>query len=161
MPGRMLRCALIAASAFLIGAAYGDDVPRGQIIDSLKCLADASQSYALYLPSNYSPDRKWNVILAFDPGGRGRRGVERYQAGAEKYGYILAGSNNSRNGPWEISLEAAKAMMTDVAARFPIHPDRVYTAGMSGGARVAMEVALSTKSSIAGVMASSAGFPDD
>jgi|SRR5579871_684782 len=161
MPGRMLRCALIAASAFLIGAAYGDDVPRGQIIDSLKCLADASQSYALYLPSNYSPDRKWNVILAFDPGGRGRRPVERYQAAAEKYGYILAGSNNSRNGPWDVSLSASQAMWADVAKRFSINPQRVYTAGHSGGSRVAMRIALDNPRKIAGVFAHSAAFPDE
>src|SRR5947209_5644709 len=95
-------------------AAYGQDLPRGQIIDAVKCVADRSQSYALYLPSNYSPDRTWNVILAFDPGARGRRPVERYQAAAEKYGYIVAGSNNSRNGPWEVSLTAAKAMSGDI-----------------------------------------------
>jgi predicted esterase len=99
------------------------------------------------------------VILAFDGGGRGRVPVERYRQAAEKYGYIVAGSLNSRNGPWEVSLNAAKAMTADVKARFSIDPKRVYTAGMSGGARVAMKIALDSKQ-IAGVFASSAGFPD-
>ena len=39
------------------------------------------------------------MILAFDAGDVGGGGVERYQAAAEQYGYIVAGSNNSRNGP--------------------------------------------------------------
>jgi hypothetical protein len=85
--------------------------------------------------------------------------VERYRQAAEQYGYIVAGSLNSRNGPWEVSMEAAKAMTADVKARFSIDPKRVYTAGMSGGARVAMKIAIESKQ-IAGVFASSAGFPD-
>jgi pimeloyl-ACP methyl ester carboxylesterase len=56
-------------------------------------------------------------------------------------------------------LNAAKAMTADVKARFSIDSKRVYTAGMSGGARVAMKIALDSKQ-IAGVFASSAGFPD-
>jgi poly(3-hydroxybutyrate) depolymerase len=122
--------------------------------------------YSLYLPSNFTTDRMWPIILAFDAGGRGRRGVERYQAGAERYGYIVAGSNNSRNGPWKPSLDAARAMTADLTGRFPVDPKRVYTAGMSGGARVAMMLALQPEliagrihPGIAGVLASSAGFP--
>jgi dienelactone hydrolase len=140
--------------------AYGQELPRGQIIDSVRCLTAPAQQYALYVPSNYSPVRKWSAIFAFDPGGRGRVGVERFQAAAEKYGYIVAGSLNSRNGPWEPSLEAAKAMMADVTRRFSIDTKRIYTAGQSGGARVALGIALES-GQIAGVLASSAGFPDE
>ncbi len=135
-----------------------EDLPRGQIIDPVKCAADQSQTYALYLPSHYSADRPSKLILAFDPRGQGRQGVEHLQAAAEKYGYIVAGSNNSRNGPPQISLAAAQAMWTDVGKRFSIIPKRIYTAGLSGGARIAMKVALDSDQ-IAGVIASSAGFP--
>jgi predicted esterase len=135
------------------------DLPRGQIVPDVKCKADESQSYTLYLPSAYSPDRSWPVILAFDPGGRGRNGVERYQAAAETYGYIVAGSNNSRNGSPDTG-KAVAAMSADVLSRFNVNTRRIYTAGMSGGARVAFSVALATPS-IAGVMASSAGYPDN
>ena len=70
---------------------------RGRLIEDLKCAADPSQGYALYLPSNYSPERAWSLILAFDPRDRGSAPVERFQAAAETYGYIVAGSNNSRS----------------------------------------------------------------
>ena len=149
----------LALAVSVCGMAADSDLPRGQIIDDVQCEGDASQHYSLYLPSNFTPLRRWPVILAFDAGGRGRRAVERYQAAAEKYGYIVAGSNNSRNGPWEISLGAADAMTADVGKRFPVDSKRTYTAGMSGGARVAMLLALNSDS-IAGVFASSAGFPD-
>jgi pimeloyl-ACP methyl ester carboxylesterase len=117
------------------------------------------QGYALYLPSTYKADRAWPVIFAFDPRARGRTAVERYQAAAEKYGYIVAGSNVSRNGSWEVSMKAAESMAADVSRRFQIDPKRVYAAGMSGGARVAMALALGSDI-FAGVIASSAGYPD-
>lgn len=147
--------ALLMAAA----ASRAADLPTGQVIDSVECALDNAQHYALYLPSGYTPSRQWSVILAFDPQARGRVPVERYREAAEKYGYIVAGSLNSRNGPWDVSLNAAKSMTADVKARFSIDPKRVYTAGMSGGARVAMKIAIDSKQ-IAGVFASSAGFPD-
>lgn len=148
------------------GTGLAQDLPRGRIVDDVPCVDDQAQRYSLYLPSTHTANRTWPVILAFDAGGRGRRAVERYQAGAERYGYIVAGSNNSRNGPWKRSLDAAKAMTADITGRFPVDLKRVYTAGMSGGARVAMMVALHpeviagrVRPEIAGVLASSAGFP--
>jgi predicted esterase len=143
----------------LTASAVAESQPAGRIIDRVVCEADAEQSYALYLPSKFTPDRQWPVIFAFDPRARGRIPVERFQPAAEKYGYIVAGSNNSRNGPWEPNTVAVRAMTEDVQARFPIDSKRVYTSGFSGGARVAMQVALST-GKIAGVIAAGAGFPD-
>jgi poly(3-hydroxybutyrate) depolymerase len=144
------------------------DYARGQIVDDVRCRADSSQGYALYLPSTFGPDRRWPVIFLFDAGARGRRGVERYQAAAEQYGYIVAASNNSRNGPWDVALTAARAMTADVLERFPVDTGRIYTGGMSGGARVAMMVAMSPEGitgrfgpRVAGVLASSAGFPPE
>jgi predicted esterase len=136
----------------------GADLTAGEIIDQVTCAADPSQSYALFVPRDYTPTRLWPVIFAFDPGGRGRVPVERYRAAAERFGYIVVGSNNSRNGSTEIPKILA-AMTTDVAARLAVDPKRVYLAGMSGGARVALGIALASKS-VAGVIASSAGYPD-
>jgi poly(3-hydroxybutyrate) depolymerase len=145
----------IALGAILTAAALS--LPAADIVD-MTCEADSAQRYALYLPPNYSPAREWKVIFAFDAGARGRIAVEHLAAGAEKYGYIVAGSYNSRNGPWDVSLHAAEAMQADVTKRYRIDPKRIYTAGQSGGARVAMQIAMDGK--IAGVIASSAGFPD-
>jgi len=153
-----VRVILTLMWLFAGAAAWAADLPAGEIIDRVTCAADSSQSYALFVPADYTPSRTWPVIFAFDPGGRGRTPVERYQAAAERYGYIVVGSNNSRNGSTEISRILA-AMTTDVAERLAVDPRRVYLAGMSGGARVALGIALASKD-IAGVIASSAGYPD-
>lgn len=135
------------------------ELPRGQTIDAVTCLTDASQSYSLYLPSTYAADRAWPVLIGFHPGARGRAIVDVYRAAAEQHGFIVAGSNNSRNGSWEVSGRAAAAVSQDLGQRFAVDPARVYLTGHSGGARVAMQLAL-TNAAIAGVIASSAGYPD-
>jgi predicted esterase len=137
-----------------------DSIPRGQIVERIETLSDSSQSYALYLPSNYTPSRKWPVLYAFDPGARGGVPVERFKEAAEKYGWIVLGSNNSRNGPWKVSVNAWNAMLTDAHQRFAIDDERSYATGFSGGARAAIRVAIGCKC-LAGVIANGAGFPVD
>lgn len=132
---------------------------KGTVLDDVRCAADATEGYALYVPSNYTPERQFNLLMAFHPAARGKAMVEKYRAAAEQYGFIVAGSNTSRNGPWAVSGKAVQAMALDLGQRFTINSKRVYLTGMSGGARVAMQVALGTNA-IAGVIASSAGFPD-
>ena len=165
---RRLRCrtilqlgalGLLAATLTPGISARPQDLPRGQIIDSVTCLAEPAQSYSLYLPSTYSPDRSWPFLMGFHPGARGRAIVDTYRAAAEQYGYIVAGSNNSRNGSWEVSGRAVEAMSRDLGQRLAINAARVYLTGHSGGSRVALQVALTNKQ-IAGVIASSAGYPD-
>ena len=153
------RFALLLSVMLLATRTTAQSLPSGAIVDDVKCAVDPSQSYALYLPSQYTPDRQWNLLIAFHPAARGRAMIEKYQAAAEQYGYIVAASNNSRNGPWSVSRDAVKAMTVDLSQRFSVNPQRVYATGMSGGARVAMELALAN-TSVAGVIASSAGFPD-
>ena len=163
MSGPLPLVAVVLTVALLRAAAgeaqSGQDLPRGVIVDDVVSRDDAAQSYALYLPSDYTPDRAWNLLLAFHAGARGRAMVEKYRAAGERYGYIIAGSNTSRNGPADVSAAAVRAMSRDVGRRFTIDAARVYLTGMSGGARVALGVALGPND-IAGVIASSAGFPD-
>src|SRR5438034_7497597 len=72
---------------------------RGVVIDRVASAGDQTKSYALYLPTTYTRERKFPVIYCFDPGARGAVPVERFKDAAEKYEYIVVGSNNSRNGP--------------------------------------------------------------
>lgn len=129
-------------------------------MEKMICAGDPDQTYALYLPSNYSPEKRWPVLYAFDPGARGRIPAERFREAAEKYGWIIVASNNSRNGPMQPSINAWNAMVKDTHARFAIDDDRVYVAGMSGAARLAIYLASRCRDCAAGVIACSAGFPE-
>lgn len=127
------------------------------MIERVACKADAQQSYALYLPSGYTPEKKWPMLYAFDPGARGKLPVTLFKDAAEKFGYIVVGSNNSQNGVQVAGV--VQTLWEDTHARFKIDDRRVYTTGFSGGARVASAIALGYSGAIAGVIICSAGFP--
>src|SRR5579871_274338 len=130
----------------------------GTVHASVTIAADATNSYALYLPSAYSPTKRWPLLLVFDPFARGEVAVKLFHEPAEKYGFIVVGSNNSRN--FEDPSAAIRALWADVKERYAVDPRRIYTAGLSGGARVASTVALACRNCIAGVIANGAGLPN-
>jgi predicted esterase/Tfp pilus assembly protein PilF len=134
-----------------------EDFPVGTVIPKVVALAKPDQTYALFLPSKYSPQKLWPIVYAFDPGARGKVPVELMKDAAERYGYIVVGSNNSRNGSWKIEAEAAQAMLLDTQDRLAIDVHRAYFAGFSGGARMAARLAQLCKCA-AGVLLNGAGF---
>ena len=149
-----------AQQAAAQAAASAAGLPAGQVIESVPCEGDPTQSYSLYLPTAYTPFRKWPIIYAFDPVARGRVPVMLFKEVAEKYGYILAGSNNSRNFSLADSSRGMNAMWQDTHARLSLDPRRVYTTGFSGGARVAGLMAFRClQCQIVGVIAHGAGYP--
>src|ERR1700677_4798704 len=133
------------------------DLQTGLVIPKVSCATQPGQSYALYIPSHYTGEKQWPIVYAFDPGARGRMPVELMKDAAERYGYIVAGSNNSQNGPWKASAEAAQAMVQDTRARLSIDGNRIYFVGLSGGARFASLLAQACKCA-AGVLMNSADF---
>ena len=156
----VLATATATAQASAKPADFDWQKAKGTVIDHVACLDDPAQSYALYLPSQYTPERGWPVIYAFDPFGHGKVAVEVYRTAAEKYGYIVAGSDNSKNGPVAIQLAAAQALWLDTHRRFSIDKNRVYVTGLSGGARAATAFALYCSTcEVAGVIAHGAGYP--
>ncbi len=147
-------------SVFARSYDYSDELPTGQVIPQVVSLAESKYSYAIYLPSYYSAERSFPVIIAFDPGARGIVPVSRFKDAAEKYGYILVASNNSRNGlPNAISEPIINDVIGETLKRFLIDRNRVYLAGLSGGARLALGIALAMKGGAAGVVICGAGFP--
>jgi predicted esterase len=137
-----------------------EELKPGRVIERVACKNNSEQTYALYLPSSYSPDRRWPLMAAFDPGARGNVPVEHFKEAAERYGFIVCGSNNSRNGPMAPTGEAAKAMLGDVDSRFAIDGKRVYLTGFSGGARAATTLAVRLTGQVAGVIGCGAGLAE-
>jgi dienelactone hydrolase len=132
----------------------------GQIVNSVTCAGDPSQSYALYVPSSYTSTKPWPIIYIFDPMGRGKTPVALYKDVAEKYGFILAASNNSRNFQKDGGALAARAIWKDTHTQWTLDPRRIYFMGFSGGARVATAIAARCENcSVAAVIAHGAGYP--
>jgi len=134
-------------------------LPVGQVIDVVPCADDPTETYALYIPSGYTPAKSWPIIYIFDPFGQGKTSVNLYKDAAEKYGFILTASNNSRNFQSDGITRAARAVWDDTHARLALDPRRIYTMGLSGGARVATALAVDCGScAVAGVISHGAGY---
>src|SRR6476660_8333848 len=130
-----------------------DNVGGGKLVEHVSCPTDPSQTYTLYLPTKYEPTHKWPLLLVFDPGGCAARAAEVFREAAERFGWIVAASENSRNGPWEPTLRAVNAMWPALLGGYAVDARRVYAAGHSGGATVAWMMARQT-GQIAGVITS-------
>ena len=154
-------CILILLQLFLSQSfLFSQEFLKDQVTDTVRCIDRTEQSYTLYLPAQYDNKKSWPVILIFDPAARGKTGVSIFVEAARKYGFILACSNNSRNGPMGESFKAAYAMMHDVEKRFSVDQRRIYAAGFSGGSRFAMALAI-IENKISGVIGCGAGLPND
>lgn len=133
----------------------------GKITDGIQCDAQPQLTYCLYLPSGYTAQKVFPTIFIFDAHADGKLPVEKYHSLAEEFGFILIGSNNSRNGiSYDSLVGMAKVMMQDASGKISIDANWVYTMGFSGGARVAGVVAASEKN-IAGVIGCGADYMNE
>lgn len=151
---------LIAGSCVSGQQNKNQDFENAKVYSSVKCVADTNVSYALVLPPKYTKEKPCPVLFLFDPHGDGLLPVHLFNAEAAKNGFILVGSNNSKNG---MSIEQTTAiyrkMLADIFSRFNIEKKAVYVCGFSGGSRVAGAVAI-TEGGIAGVVGCGAGLPN-
>jgi hypothetical protein len=142
MPPNKLIFTIISA-IYLTGWIYAGDgsgtaegkFPRGTLIDTVACLDNPEQTYSLYLPESSEADPP--ILVFLEPGARGKLPVGKYMGLAERYGFILACSNNGRNGPAELYRDALDAMIPDLVNRFNPDTTRLVLSGFSGGARYA------------------------
>ncbi|MBN1197948.1 MAG: hypothetical protein JXA23_01260 [Bacteroidales bacterium] len=134
-------------------------IDTGKACENVRCRKSPGFSYAIYLPSTYRHGVSLPLFLAFDPEGSGIRPVDLYKNLAEKYGFILIGSNDSRNGQDAHQTEQILiALLNESASRYATDPGRIYCTGFSGGSRVASLVAF-FRGGIKGVTGCGAGFP--
>jgi predicted peptidase len=148
-----------AASPSTIQVSVKDSFEKGKVISTGVCKLNASQSYALYIPSN-ATNTSLPVVYFFDPHGNGGLPLNKYKTLADRYGFILVGSNNSKNGN-DLTVSAAiwNVLLTDTKERLKINSDRIYLCGFSGGAKVASYIGL-THPEVKAVIANGAGLAD-
>jgi hypothetical protein len=147
--------AAVTSATTLDKSAYNN--PNGNT--HVVCLADASQSYELYIPDSVTTAGPAPIFYGFDPGGNGKSTLLVFAAAAAANGWILAVSNNSMNGPWTTIFTAQDAVITDTEARLNLSPTRRFAGGLSGGGRTALALAFRYPSKICGVLPLGAGWP--
>lgn len=154
---------LIMAAVLVLGCSdtvHASQSPHpmpGTLTQRVACQNQEEQSYAVYLPTAYDDGKPWPVLICFDPAARGALPVSLFRRAAEVFGYIVVGSNNSRNFVRNASFDAINAIWPDINRRFTIDQKRIYLAGFSGGARASCNIANLNRN-VVGVIACGAGF---
>ena len=74
--------------------------------------------YTLFIcQQNMIATKKWPIIYFFDPHGVGNLPLILYKDLAEKYGFIIAGTYNSKNGmQWEGGLKRLPGSLSTIPA---------------------------------------------
>lgn len=124
------------------------------VLDS--CTFEPDHHYWVSVPENLPDDRLLPLILAIDPHGDGKLGLEHFTGAMKDIPAVVGGSDKIMNNDpgFEQSLSS---LQQDVLAKYPADPDRVIIAGFSGGARMAYYYGM--KHRAAGIIMYGAG-PD-
>ncbi len=151
----------LPTTGLLTPAAFGEPGPAtGQVTEQVRCSGNPAMSYALYLPSSYTEESSWPLLIVLDPRGNALSALSHFREGAERYGYILAASYDSASDTGGDETEQAlRAIWTDAHRRFSVAGKRVYVAGFSGTVRVAVRMARTAPGAIAGIFGAGAGYP--
>jgi len=136
------------------------DFKTSEVYKQVACIADTSITYALELPPQYKKGKPSPLLILFDAHGDGLLPVNLFSTEALKNGFIIAGSNNSKNGmDFDQTTTIYRRMLADLTSRFSIEKRAIYLCGFSGGSRVAGAVAI-TEGGVAGVVGCGAGLPN-
>ena len=131
---------------------------NSKVYPEVHCTSDTSLTYALFLPPQYEKEKSCPVFILFDPHGDGMLPVNLFSTEAAKSGFILAGSNNSKNGmDYPQTTGFYRNMLADLKNRFNIEKKAIYVGGFSGGSRVAASIAFG-EGGVAGVVGCGAGL---
>jgi predicted esterase len=155
-----LALALLAPVAALAQRTLADSLPTGRVLDSLVSRADAGEHYAVYLPSTYSSTRRWPLLVLMDPRGRALIPLERFRPIAERLGYLVASSYETRSdGAENPNPRAVDAIIEDAERFLSLDARRVYLVGFSGTARAAWMMSEPLVGTVAGIVGVGAGLP--
>ena len=158
MEKRLFFLCLILCVHVFLSAGTRQNLEKGKVLPKVLCQDNPQNSYALFLPSAYTPKSEWPILFALDPGARGHIPVELFRQAAEKYNYILVGSNDSQNGPWEHVIQSLIVLWNETNERFSIDKKRIYVTGFSGGSRAASIFARVIMHPVAGIIGCGAGM---
>jgi dienelactone hydrolase len=143
-----------------------EEFPSGQWTPRVQCKKNPASTYCLYIPKSWDRKKPTCVIYCFDPDAQGMRIAGMFSGSAEKYGWIVAGSNHFKNAAnnGQIINDAIQNIYEDTHERFKIKPGGCYSTGFSGGAGCAVIMAESCDSDPFGgviTMAAATNFAKD
>jgi hypothetical protein len=110
---------------------------KGEIMDSIPVQDSIPSSYSLYLPRDFTTEKKWPLLLVFDMEGKERQAISIFVGPAEKEGYILAAPKVKDTVSLTNNMIVTNNVLEEIVNLLPIQNGRIYTAGASAGGRFA------------------------
>ena len=130
---------LFSLFALLVCAVHGQEIvlKKGAIIENLSVQDSIQDTFSLYLPTNFTTEFKWPLLLVFDLDGKEKQALSMFLKAAEEEGYVLAAPKI----PDSVSLSKNMISTSNVIKRIlnliPIQEQGIYSAGASSAARFA------------------------
>ena len=107
------------------------DLNAGQQI-SQKTEGPKKVGYHIYVPGNYTKSSRLPLLVTFSPGGGGRGMMNTFKAAGEKFGWIVVGCDQLKNGlDRKDATPIEDEVMDEILRRIP--HSRLYLGGFSGG----------------------------
>jgi predicted esterase len=132
----------------------------GTLLERVTSVADSTEHFALYIPTSYDATRPTPLLIVLDPRGRALLPLDLLRRAADRFGWVIVSSYNSRS---DVAVDpnrlALNAMLADAQRLIRVDTRRLYLAGFSGTARQSWEFAYQLRGHVAGILGFGAGFP--
>ncbi len=136
-------------------------LPTGRVIERVTSRSNRREQYAVFLPAAYRTDRTWPLLALLDPRGRALLPLERIREVADRLGYLVLSSYNSRSDETvDPNADAINAMLDDADQMLAIDPARIYLVGQSGTARAGWIFGAGLRGHVAGLIGIGAATPN-
>ena len=133
---KIISSVLLGCCTLLVQA-QSISIKRG-IIDKVMVGDSLSESFSLYLPTDFSMDKEYPVLFVADLEGKGMQSVAMFRNAAEKEGYIVAASENlSDTLSLTQNVLISGRVISKVFSILPVNKKAIYGAGFDTGARLA------------------------
>lgn len=139
---------------------YGKAPVGGQPTRSIM-IKGKNASYSLYVPSSYSPEQSYPLIVCLHGAGfTGQAYLDRWVPRLEDR-YILACPTIAMGGWWtRFGEELVLEILHSVSAEYHVDPDRIFLTGMSNGGIGAWIIGMHHADRFAGIAPMAGGLDD-
>ncbi len=130
---------------------------KGEIIESIPVNDSISSTFSLYLPTNFTTDRQWPLLMVFNLEGKEKQAMSMFLSSAEEEGYVLAAPRVLDSISLTNNMLATAGSLESITGMLPIQKGRLYAAGTDSGGRFASLVPTFIKQ-VKGVISISASL---
>lgn len=138
---------LLFLAIFLLQHGFSQQMvlKKGTILDALPVNDSVPDTFSLYLPTDFTTEKKWPLLLIFDLEGKEKQALSMFVQAAEQEGYVLVAPRILDSVSLSNSMVKAGKVLNKVMSILPINRGRVYSAGAASSARFANLVPIFIK----------------